>query len=638
MTREPREPGWPFSLALAALVLAGLGLRLAWLDQATFAFDQAQVSLRALAMARAGRLAATGMGSSVGVPNLPFTVWCLAAVYRLTTDPLLATAAVALVNALAIALVGQIGRRAWGPTAGLAAAAFAAFSPWAIVFSRSIWAQDLLAPLAALWGLAGLCSLGARRTWPWVALAVLCAGLAPQVHYAGVALWPATLWLILRGRWWRHGAWPGALAGAALALAAAVPFMVAIWPQRAGLLSTVGTSGAWHLSADAARGLLQLGSGLAWPAVAWGGRPALSPALTALQQIAAWMLAAGLLAALAALAREAFRRERAPASSGADAARLVLLWAAGPLLVFTLHSTPVYHHYLLTAAPALALASGYLIQRLCARLGQGRVAGRVLAILLLCLAVLQAGLWLAGTARLATQAEGDRWTFSAKRELLRQLPSQGTVIVAIDCDAHEVCGEAAVWEVHLWERRHRIIDGRHVLLLPEETRAEGSILLIAPEAEELWRTWGHGAEPLAEVGPWRLARVAAGGVPDAPGWQAVEPLTLSTGAQLKAWRTEAVPGALRLWTLWRIVAPAPAGQIQQFNHLRVGDEQRAGVDFAVSARAWQPGDWLIAWADLPAPAAGESATFAVGMYDLATLERATILEHPEDPERAILLE
>jgi len=262
----------------------------------------------------------------------------------------------------------------------------------------------------------------------------------------------------------------------------------------------------------------------------------------------------------------------------------------------------------------------------------------VLAILLLCLAVLQAGLWLAGTARLATQAEGDRWTFSAKRELLRQLPSQGTVIVAIDCDAHEVCGEAAVWEVHLWERRHRIIDGRHVLLLPEETRAEGSILLIAPEAEELWRTWGHGAEPLAEVGPWRLARVAAGGVPDAPGWQAVEPLTLSTGAQLQAWGTEPLPQALRLWTLWRIVAPAPAGQIQQFNHLRVGDEQRGGVDFAVSARAWQPGDWLITWADLPAPAAGESPTFAVGMYDLATLERATILERPEDPERAILLE
>jgi predicted membrane-bound mannosyltransferase len=59
---------------LAAVALLGAAIRLAWLDQAPFAFDQARVSALALTMARSGRFAATGMSSSAGVPNLPATV------------------------------------------------------------------------------------------------------------------------------------------------------------------------------------------------------------------------------------------------------------------------------------------------------------------------------------------------------------------------------------------------------------------------------------------------------------------------------------------------------------------------------------------------------------------------------------
>lgn len=127
-----------FYLTLSAITLVVAVLRLLWLDQTTFAFDQAQVSLRALAMARAGRFGTTGMSSSVGVPNFGAAVWFFALIYRFTTDPLVATAAVALANAAGVYGLGLIGRRMQSSAAGLLAAVLYALSPWAILFSRSI--------------------------------------------------------------------------------------------------------------------------------------------------------------------------------------------------------------------------------------------------------------------------------------------------------------------------------------------------------------------------------------------------------------------------------------------------------------------------------------------------------------------
>ncbi len=159
-----------------------------------------------------------------------------------------------------------------------------------------------------------------------------------------------------------------------------------------------------------------------------------------------------------------------------------------------------------------------------------------------------------------------------------------------------------------------------------------------PSSGTLFESWGHGAVPLAEVGPYRLAKVEPGWRASLAGWDAVEPSTLSTGAQLQGWRLEREGDAVRLWTLWRVVSQPAAGQTQMFNHLIADGEKVAGDDFSVSMRAWQVGDWLVTWADLIPPPGAERLAFDVGMYDLATMERAAILERPEDTERAIRLD
>jgi hypothetical protein len=53
-----------------------------------------------------------------------------------------------------------------------------------------------------------------------------------QVHFAGVALVPAALYLFVRFRWWRRAALVPALMGAALAGLAALPYIYYITRRR----------------------------------------------------------------------------------------------------------------------------------------------------------------------------------------------------------------------------------------------------------------------------------------------------------------------------------------------------------------------------------------------------------------------
>ena len=55
-------------------------------------------------------------------------------------------------------------RRTWGAPAALAGALLLAAGPWAIIFSRKIWAQNLLPPFAIGWGIgAALAFVEGRR-------------------------------------------------------------------------------------------------------------------------------------------------------------------------------------------------------------------------------------------------------------------------------------------------------------------------------------------------------------------------------------------------------------------------------------------------------------------------------------------
>ncbi|RMF77642.1 MAG: hypothetical protein D6737_17100, partial [Chloroflexi bacterium] len=149
--------------ALLMVLLIAFVLRFGWVGVNSFAFDEARLSLIALKMARGGEFATLGMPSSVSVPNLPAAAWIYALPYWFSTDPLIATWFTGLLSLLTVFGVWWLARR-WGAWTGISAALFMAASPYAVLYSRSIWAQNLLAPLALAWGYSAYIGLTASQS------------------------------------------------------------------------------------------------------------------------------------------------------------------------------------------------------------------------------------------------------------------------------------------------------------------------------------------------------------------------------------------------------------------------------------------------------------------------------------------
>ncbi|MFN8451653.1 MAG: hypothetical protein U0521_24450 [Anaerolineae bacterium] len=95
-------------------------------------------------------------------------------------------------------------------------------------------------PLALVWATAGY--LGAARDDRLgrigVGANVFLGLFVVQVHFAGLALVPATAYLFLRFKWWRRLV--PALVGAGLALAATIPYIYYVTVVDLAILSRYG--------------------------------------------------------------------------------------------------------------------------------------------------------------------------------------------------------------------------------------------------------------------------------------------------------------------------------------------------------------------------------------------------------------
>ncbi len=265
---------------LAILALAAL-LRFAYPGVNSFAGDEAHISLDALRMARGGEFVLAGQPSSVDIPFFPAGVWLFALPYAVSPDPLVATWFVSLISLSAVAGVWWLARR-WSTWAGLVAALYLAASPYAVFYGRSIWQPNLLAPLSLLWAITGY--LGATRDDRLGRLGVganVFLGLfVVQVHFAGIALVPATAYLFLRFRWWRRLV--PALIGAALALAAALPYVYYVTVAHPEILSRYGQvvgSGTASIDLQGVANLLRLALGWDWAFLGMGDGDTISRTL-----------------------------------------------------------------------------------------------------------------------------------------------------------------------------------------------------------------------------------------------------------------------------------------------------------------------------------------------------------------------
>ncbi len=229
-------------LALAGVLILAAALRLGAPGVVEFKRDEANLSYLSLDMARGRSFPLLGIDSSVGVRNAPASVYLMAIPYLVTSNPVVATQFVGLLNVIAVGLTFALARRYYGPIAATVAGLLYAVSPWAVIFSRKIWAQDMLPLFVLLTVGTGLLGFVEGKRWAQLLHLPLLA-ITGQIHYGAFVLIPVTLYLLVIGRRRLTRAF---LLSVALVIVVVIPYIVGA--AQAGLLNlgTLRQIGAPH--------------------------------------------------------------------------------------------------------------------------------------------------------------------------------------------------------------------------------------------------------------------------------------------------------------------------------------------------------------------------------------------------------
>jgi 4-amino-4-deoxy-L-arabinose transferase-like glycosyltransferase len=644
---------WIELILVGAILLLAGALRMAAPGLTEFKADEARLLAMAYDMAE-GELALRGISSSVGFPNFPASVWLYALPVSIWPHPYAATIFTGLLSTLAVALTYWFVRRYWGISAALSATLLYAVSPWAIIFSRKIWAQNLLPLFVLGWVIAAALAMVERRPrFMWLHL--VCLALAVQIHLAAVALVPATILFLIIFR--RNVRWRDVLIGALLALLTMLPFAFYLWRnQDPGqlLAGAGGVESIGGLSLDSIRYTIMISLGTQIHSLA-GAEAfeqylALVPNLTLVHILWGLLILAGVIY----LAWEVWKRWGHPQ---AQVGLIVLIWLLTPALVFLWQWTPVFIHYFIAVLPAPFIAGGVAfgqIPRLLARFwpGASRTTQRLVlaggGLMLLLTAVAQASVLLTLQNFVANTATpgGFGVPLAIKMEAVEQvgnliMQSGATeVLIAGEGEAPLVDEFPAEWDVLLRDEPHRFVDATQSALFP----AEATVVLLDGRLESPTVTgdlYLQAATTVTDLplrpgeGSYRIMALPGDARPkqDVP---LQPPLLLANWVNLLGYDLpRRVDGESVVWQVhWRTGENPDPADYQFFNHLLDGDGRRIGQ---VDAAAYDPGQWragdtVIGRFLMPWPEATDGPlTMRVGMYLYPSLENVSLLDEAGNP-------
>ena len=453
-------------LLLAAILAVGAWLRFSHLDLLEFQGDEAFAAQLALGFVKHGKLPLAGLMSSVGVTNPPLFSYLLIPMFAISENPVVVSCCIATLGLAAVGMTWHIGRKYYGPTAGLVAAAFFAVSPWAVIYSRKIWAQDFVPVFATatMWAVHSIV-LGSRpKAIFWCVLLPLCV---VQIHFSGLALTVAVVVTLL---WLRPKIdWRFAVGGLVVAIITMIPYFkfqqAHNWSDFKQAMNAVGGGQQWEqlhgvtthpvsgyrlpskqnisytlaiMNAGRIEDVLGISAASEFDrAQVWlhrpdkvgyfSGRQSISSALLLVQRLAF----VGALVWLAILAVRGVKKLKVD-DNAARAAWILVLWLVVPLAVFWLAGLWTYLTYFVILYPAHFLVCGAAAEWVTRKLKPAAAAAVV--------GVLVAGnIWFMLTYYgFVGQAGGAQGTFGTalgiKQQAARFLADQGGSRLREDCD------------------------------------------------------------------------------------------------------------------------------------------------------------------------------------------------------------
>ena len=176
------------ALVMSFMALAGY-LRFTGLDNAGFNFDEGYALELATDILENDPFTARGLPSSVGILNSSAFLYLLTIPLLFNSDPLWVTGFVALINTFAVGACYGIARRWFGLGPAIIATSLYALNPWAVIFSRKIWAQNGLSIFSVALLACLLLYQKGRRPW-WGAFAIPVWAIGIQIHFSAAALLP----------------------------------------------------------------------------------------------------------------------------------------------------------------------------------------------------------------------------------------------------------------------------------------------------------------------------------------------------------------------------------------------------------------------------------------------------------------
>jgi hypothetical protein len=368
-----RSRGWELA-AFSGIVALGAWLRLRGLDLMEFKDDEA-MSVDLARRLLDGSFPSGGLTSSTGALNPPLFVYLTAIPLGLSDDPIAAAVFVAVLATVAIALTYVVVRTRLGFLAAAAAAGLFATAPWAVLYGRKIWPQDLLpvfetALLLVFW----LILERPRSRAAFFVPVLLCIAFQLNFSALGLAV-PVVVLLACRARsldWWSLGV------GVAVAAVLLAPWLV--HEVTHGFKDVVdivtegrgrrGSAAPGAASLKAVRQTVHLSGASGWDYVlgSSGHRQFVADAGwawrfgRAASVLAAGLFALGLLTSAVHVVKGARRRVTLPwlqLDARAGRRALLLVWLAGVWLSYaTSAPSLVYPHYLIVAYPIPFIVQG----------------------------------------------------------------------------------------------------------------------------------------------------------------------------------------------------------------------------------------------------------------------------------------
>ena len=620
------------AVLLGILLLAAV-VRLALPGLTEFKADEGRLLTAALEMSK-GEFALRGISSSVGFPNAPMSVWLYSLPLFVWRHPYAATLFTGLLSVAAVAGVYWLGRRYWGVQAATVAALMLAVSPWAIIFSRKIWAQNLLPVFAVGWAIAAALAFVEGRPRAIIPHLIFLA-VAVQIHPSALGLVPATLLFLVVFR--RRVDWRLFVMGGVLAVLTAAPFLWYLGGRmraEGGLPFSTGQAAA-EVSLDSLRLSLEIATGQGIEAIAAPGYAGL-PGAAVIRFV--WLVV--LLVAVGWGVYRIARRWNDPAS---QAIFVCLAWFLGPILFFLWHRTPVYIHYFIVSLPALYLMAGGLVGDLIGRVRVRRFVWPAIGLI----AILQLAMWIHLMAAIGREpgAGGFGIPLSLKvdaadraRSMLAETGAAEVLVVGDGSDPERE-DFPAEFRALLHDVPLRYVDLNAEALFP----ASASVALLEPvsadgrtSTRDLFAAAAAGSSiiDINETAAYTLYALPPAAAPDT-GVPLPQPALLANFVHLIGYEGLRSQSGGALWDVrWRTADNPDSADYHFFNHLLDGSGARiAQVDgSAFAGTQWRSGDVVISRFWLPLSSEPQPPlTMRVGMYRYPSMENVPLLDEAANP-------